>query len=102
MAIYGLNRCAAIGGARSALGRSRIRSQIVDSPAGEDEERQTTRRAALYRRARGARSPAESPLRRCGVSRPVRLTALLRQLRHRAGQGWHKRLHAAWLAKLLS
>jgi hypothetical protein len=28
------------------------------------------------RRARGARSPAESPRRRCGVSRPIRLTAL--------------------------
>ena len=61
MAVYGLNRCAAIGGARSALGRSRLRSQIVDAPTGEDEERQTTRRAALYRRARGARSPAENP-----------------------------------------
>jgi integrase len=34
--------------------------------------------------------------------RPVRRTALLRQLRHRAGQGWDRRLHAAWLAKLLS
>ena len=27
---------------------------------------------------------------------------LLRQLRHRAGQGWDRRLYAAWLAKLLS
>jgi hypothetical protein len=44
MAVYGLNRYAAIGGARSALGRSRLRSQIV---------------------------------------------------------GWDRRLHAAWLAKLL-
>ena len=42
MAVYGPNRCAAIGGARSALGRSRLRSQIVDAPAGEDEGRQTT------------------------------------------------------------
>ena len=54
------------------------------------------------RRARGARSPAESSHRRCGVSRPVRLITLLRQLRHCAGQGWDRRLHAAWLAKLLS
>src|SRR5271166_4926540 len=102
MAVYGLNRSAAIGGARSALVRSRLRSQIVDTPAGENEERQTTRRAALDRRACGARSPAECPHRRCGVSRPVRRTALLRQLRHRASQGWDRRLHAAWLAKLLS
>ena len=34
--------------------------------------------------------------------RRIRLTALLCQLRHRSGQGWDRRLHAAWLAKLLS
>ena len=34
-----------------------------------------------------------------GVSRSVRRTALLRQLRHRAGQGWDRHLHAAWLAQ---
>src|SRR5580693_7341376 len=87
MAVYGPNRCAAIGGARSALGRSRLRSQIVDAPAGEDEERQTTRRAALYRRARGARSPAERPRPAMQRFPAGRLTALLRQLRDRAGKG---------------
>ena len=34
--------------------------------------------------------------------RRIRLTALLRQLRHLAGQGWDRRLHATWLAKLFS
>jgi hypothetical protein len=34
--------------------------------------------------------------------RRIRLTALLRQLRHRAGQGWDRRSHAAWLTKLFS
>ena len=37
---------------------------------------------------------AEVEQRRCGVSRPVGLTALLRQLRHRARQGWDRRLSA--------
>ena len=41
MAVYGPNRSAAIGGARSALGRRRLRSPIVDAPAGEDDSANT-------------------------------------------------------------
>jgi hypothetical protein len=56
-----------------------------------DEEE---RRATADYEEHAPRSPAESPQRRCGVSRPVRLSAFVRQLRHRAGQGWDRRLHA--------
>jgi integrase len=82
MAVYGLNRCAAIGGARSALAEVDFDRRLWTLPP-ERMKSAKQHVVPLSTAALAVLDRQRSPQRRRCFSGPVRLTALLRQLRHR-------------------